>query len=609
MQLDGKLKKLFPNLVVNKQLALTKEITRLPRFIGEYLVIKFLENDKLNTEKLYNFLKKYYISPEEINNAKLQLKKEGSRQIMDEFYAEMKVSGKIASDITPGLHIPSLQIHNAWVKEDVLENNKDLLRGGMWGIGTVELPRNILLLPLVVTSSLSQNFNEFLEIFSQKLEECGFNIIKASNEDPRVISYCRKHFPQSKEGVFNLEDIQDDGILIHLGEELLVTYIFKPSIIFQQNEKFLYLQIQYYSIPEKQWKIFENKLGQAAIITERDIKEFIIKSIVKFIEKEKITPGSYITLTNFIPYQISSLSLTPIISNRKEFSLNEWEDVIIRSIGLEPTNYSAKQKLLLLTRLVPLIESNVNLIEFGPKATGKTYIYRNSSIYTRIFAGGKVSPAQIFYHGTYKTVGEIAKRDCIIFDELSKIIFPEEMISKLKDYMVDGFFERLGLKTVHSMCSVVFIDNVDVTSIDDLNDKSLHPLLKDSAFLDRIHAFIPGWELPKILTSDKHLAQGFGLTSDVLCEFFHQIKIKNFIEFIDEKIKFVGEDITIRDEKAIKKISSGLLKILFPDQNFKDEELLNIVHFAIELRQNVNKLLFKLMPWEFPYKNINCQLK
>ncbi|HOV22254.1 MAG TPA: BREX system Lon protease-like protein BrxL [bacterium] len=613
MQLDEKLKNLFPNLVVNKKLALTKEVSRLPRFISEYLITKFLENDKLNTEKLYNFLKEHYISPEERNDALHQLRKEGIKIIMDEFYVEMKVSGGIASEIIPGLHIPSFQINNAWVKEEVLDNNRDLLRGGMWGLGKIELSRNILLITHSIdTLSFPYNFkNIFLEIFIQKLEECGFEIITTSNKDPLFISNYRKIFQQIEEtgkNSFKIDDIPDE-IIIRIGQELLANYIFKPFIVYQRNEKVLSLQIQYYSMAEKRWKLFENKEGKVNTIVEEEIKEFIIESVVKFIEKEKITPGFYITLTEFTPYQISSISVNPIISNRKEFSIEDWKDIIIRSIGLEPKNYSPKQKLLVLTRLIPLIEANVNLIEFGPKATGKTYIYRNSSIYTRIFAGGKVSPAQIFYHGTYKTIGEIVRRDCIIFDELSKVILPEEMISKLKDYMVDGFFERLGLKRAHSECSLVFIDNVAANNIDNLINEDIHPIIRDTAFLDRIHAFIQGWELPKILTSDEHLAQGFGFTSDVLCEFFHQMKTKNFIEIIDEKIKLIGETITIRDEKAIKKISAGLLKILFPDKNINNEELLEIVEFAIELRQNVNKLLYKLLPFEFSYRNIKCQLK
>lgn len=322
----------------------------------------------------------------------------------------------------------------------------------------------------------------------------------------------------------------------------------------------------------------------------------------------------HLKITDFKPFQIYSLGVELFIKNRKNFSTEEWKALLINSLGLNPRIYNSKQILYILTRLVPLCENNVNLLELGPKATGKTYIYRNASLYTRIFAGGKVSPANLFYHGTYKTMGEIGVRDCIIFDELSKMFFPEEVISKLKDYMVDGFFERLGLKRASSTCSLVFIDNIEIENREDfLSISSVPSILKDTAFMDRIHGFIPGWEIPKILKSEESLSKDWGLTSDYLSEIFHHLRDSlNFTEFIENTIKLKGE-LTIRDEKGIKKIISGLLKILYPCLTYEDfkitkEEISEIVDVAIELRQMVRGFLNSLEPVEFPKIKISYEI-
>ncbi|MFN4228104.1 MAG: BREX system Lon protease-like protein BrxL [Candidatus Ratteibacteria bacterium] len=618
--IDKKLKAIFPNLIVNKKFANLKEVSKLPRFISEYLIMKFTENEELNFKKLNEFLNKYYVSPEEKNVALYLLEKNASKELIDEFSVEMHILREkktgLAIGLFHGLSIPSLQLKKAWIKAKILDENRDLLRGGVWGLGKLELSRRVLLLGLKLIDISEEEIITIFSLiwenkFKEKLEEIGFEVVIPSKNDPVFIHHLKKIWQtEKKEGESNIMKIEDleDEILLGIGQEVLVNYIFRPTLTCKKQEKEklkTIITIHYFSLFEKKWKIFqwEKEINN---LKEDVIDKFLTDAIVNFLVKEKINPVNLITLTEFKPYQISSKVVDTIIENRAKFTTEEWVDIIIRSIGLNPDIYNKFQKKLLLVRLVPLVETNVNLIELGPKATGKTYIYRNTSIYTRIFAGGKVSPAEIFYHGTYKIIGEIGRRDCIVFDELSKVIFPEEMVSKLKDYMVDGWFERLGLKRAHSGCCLVFIDNIEGNEI---NIENLPPILSDSAFLDRIHGIIPGWEIPKILHSDIHLCSNYGFASDVLCEFFHKLRNKNFIPLIDEKIELIGEGITIRDEKAIKKVSSGLLKIIFPHENFTDQELLDTVDMAIQLRQNVNKILYRISPLEFPYKKITASLK
>jgi len=188
---------------------------------------------------------------------------------------------------------------------------------------------------------------------------------------------------------------------------------------------------------------------------------------------------------------------------------------------LDPSVYSPRQKMVLLSRLVPVIECNTNMAEFGPRQTGKTYLYRNLSNYVRIISGGNVSPAVLFYNLRTRVPGELAVKDLVVFDEISKVKFsnPDEMMGKLKDYMESGMFER-GDKKAQSDSSLVFMGNVTVEMgpegyipIEDLT-YVLPQHMRDSAFIDRIHGLIPGWELPKISQSKYHLSKGYGIASD-----------------------------------------------------------------------------------------------
>jgi len=331
---------------------------------------------------------------------------------------------------------------------------------------------------------------------------------------------------------------------------------------------------------------------------------------LKYSDPIKDDDGNPITLPVFIeefqPFHITNIDLEEFIEKREHFTLDEWIDVLINTIGLNPEVYTQRQKLILISRFIPLVENNINLMEFGPRATGKTHFYRNISFYTRIISGGHVTPAQLFYNIARRTIGEIGMKDCIVFDEVSKVTFPrpEEMMGKLKDYMVDGHFER-GPKKATSLCSLVFMGNIEVSGyvpIEDVNYVLPDCMRNDTAFIDRIHGIIPGWELPKIKKSEVHLSKNYGFSVDYFSEILHELRKLDFTPLIRSMIEL--DKVTIRDEIGIYRIASGLAKILFPNKELNKEELALIMNFAVELRQKVADLLYKMAPGEFEKKKI-----
>lgn len=319
-----------------------------------------------------------------------------------------------------------------------------------------------------------------------------------------------------------------------------------------------------------------------------------------------------LVLVDFAPFQVYNIDPKIFIEGRSKFTTEEWINFLIKSIGLNPDVYSKRQKILLLFRIVPLVEGNVNLLELGPRATGKTYLYRNISYYTRIYAGGTVSAARLIYDARMGVLGDIGTRDVVIFDEIAKVKFtnPDEIVSKLKDYMVDGFFERGQLKRAHSDCSLVFIGNIEMEEgriLGDVKDY-LPNFMKDTAFLDRIHGLLPGWELPKILKSETHLAKGYGLAADALSELFHRLRTYSLEALVNDHIELVG-NYTIRDEKAVRKLLSGIIKLVFPNGEFNKTELQEIANVAAELRQSIANVLTEMAPYEFPKKELSVKVR
>lgn len=307
-------------------------------------------------------------------------------------------------------------------------------------------------------------------------------------------------------------------------------------------------------------------------------------------------------VVDFTPFQSPEVDPGILEDARSCFTLDEWIDVLVNTIGLDPSIYSPRQKVILLSRLIPVIECNVNIAEFGPKQTGKTYLYRHLSNYVRIISGGTISPATLFYNLRTRVPGELAVKDLVVFDEISKVRFPnpDEMMGKLKDYMESGMFER-GDKKAVSDASLVFMGNIAVETtpegyvpVEDLTYVLPEPM-RDSAFIDRIHGLLPGWQLPKISQSKYHLSKGYGIASDYFAEALHLLRKESLSLSISRHLEF-SENFKIRDEKSVKKITSGLVKILFPDESFNRDELKRIVELAVEYRQIVRDWLHKVDP-------------
>jgi ATP-dependent Lon protease len=325
-----------------------------------------------------------------------------------------------------------------------------------------------------------------------------------------------------------------------------------------------------------------------------------------------------VAVTDFKPFQAPETDPGIIREARGCFTLDEWVSVLINTVGLDPSVYSPRQRLLLLSRLVPLVEGNVNMVEFGPRQTGKTYLYRNVSNYARIISGGTVTPATLFYNLKTRVPGELAVKDVVVFDEVGKVRFPnpDEMMGKLKDYMESGQYER-GDRRVSSDASLVFMGNVEVerdktveesyVPVEDLTYVLPEPM-RDSAFIDRVHGLIPGWELPKISQSKFHLAKGYGIASDYFSEAIHTMRKTSLTGEVGKYVEFSSE-FKIRDEKAVKRIMSGLIKLLFPDMQFDKSELELVANIALEYRQRIRDWLHLLSPGEYLKEKLSIKIK
>jgi len=316
--------------------------------------------------------------------------------------------------------------------------------------------------------------------------------------------------------------------------------------------------------------------------------------------------GGYVTVTGFLPFQVAKLDMDAFTDGRKKFTTEEWVDVLISTVGFNPEILAWRKKLAILSRLIPLVEQNVNMMELGPRNTGKTYTYLNTSHYTRIFSGGKVSPAVLIWNLARNIPGEITTKDCVVFDEISKIEFAsaDEMMGKLKLYMESGYIER-GQRRGISQCSLMFMGNVDVRDEMPIEDFTyvLPEVMRDPAFIDRIHGFIPGWEVPKIGKLDVCISKHYGFVTDYFAEILHELrKNTEFYYLVSKRVEL--SNVTGRDERAIKRLASGILKLIAPHKEVDDVELKMALDIAVEYRQRVADWLHFIRPGEFERKKI-----
>jgi len=322
---------------------------------------------------------------------------------------------------------------------------------------------------------------------------------------------------------------------------------------------------------------------------------------VEFRPPEEGSKGSPFHIVELRPIQLARFDLEEYIEARRSLSREEWIDLLIRSVGLEPTRMEKRLKLLLLTRLVPFVEKNYNFIELGPRGTGKSYAFSEMSPYCILISGGKASTANLFYNNARRQVGLVGHWDVVAFDEVGGLKGQDsDAVQIMKDYMANGRFSR-GVTQVLADASLAFIGNLN-QPVESLVQNSATDLFQtlpkefDLALLDRMHFYLPGWEVPK--NSKDILTVHYGFVTDYLAEAFRALRKQNRFDEAERVFRF-GSHVEGRDATAIKKTVSGLLKILHPDGGWTKEELAEYVELAMEGRRRVKEQLKKRGSFEF----------
>lgn len=306
------------------------------------------------------------------------------------------------------------------------------------------------------------------------------------------------------------------------------------------------------------------------------------------------------------PIQMPNLELQEFIGKRKEFTFSEWRDMLLRSEGYEPDALSEKEKLHFIERMVPLVERNYNLCELGPRGTGKSHVYKEISPYSILMSGGQTSTANLFYNLALHHIGLVGHWDCVAFDEVAGMRFRDmDAIQILKDYMASGSFAR-GREMINADASVVFVGNINDSVESLLKVTTLfNPFPKefnhDSAFFDRIHYYLPGWEVPKMRS--EILTEKYGLITDCLAEFCKEMRKFDFTHSFDRYFR-LNREFNKRDETAVRKTFSGLAKLLFPDGIITEAETKALLDYAIEGRRRVKEQLKLMAGVEFGDVNL-----
>lgn len=325
----------------------------------------------------------------------------------------------------------------------------------------------------------------------------------------------------------------------------------------------------------------------------------IVQLSYEYVEEEKgVTP---IRIRKLTPVQMPSVDLRELKLYRKAFTKDEWIDILLRSIGMEPDKLSYREKWLLLCRMLPLVENNFNLCELGPRSTGKSHIYKEISPNSILVSGGQTTVANLFYNMGRKAVGLVGLWDCVAFDEVAGINFKDkDGIQIMKDYMASGSFAR-GKEEKAASASMVFVGNIN-QSVDvllktsSLFDPFPREMGTDTAFLDRMHCYVPGWEIPKF--RPEHFTNDYGFITDYLSEFIRELRKEQHGDALD-KYFILGKNLNQRDTIAVRKLVGGFVKLIYPNGEYTKEELEEILIISLEMRRRVKEQLKKLGGMEF----------
>ncbi len=317
--------------------------------------------------------------------------------------------------------------------------------------------------------------------------------------------------------------------------------------------------------------------------------------------KPKKKNDSLISIRKLTPIQMPTVDLDELKRGRKAFTKEEWIDVLLRSTGMEPDQLTYREKWLLLLRMVPLIENNTNVCELGPRSTGKSHLYREISPNSILVSGGQTTVANLFYNMGKQTMGLVGLWDCVAFDEVAGIKFKEkDGIQIMKDYMAGGSFNR-GKEEKSASASMVFVGNIN-QSVDvllktsTLFDPFPPEIGTDTAFLDRIHCYIPGWEIPKF--RPEHFTDDYGFITDYLAEFMRELRKEPHGDAFDPYFK-LGKNLNQRDTLAVRTMAGGLVKLLYPDGVYGKAEIAEILQIVLEMRRRVKEQEKKLGGMEF----------
>ena len=337
---------------------------------------------------------------------------------------------------------------------------------------------------------------------------------------------------------------------------------------------------------------------------EEDIEEDIFgdqKKAKKKLKKKRSKYESPFSISGLKPIQMANLDLDEIMDARRGFTDDEWKTLLLRSAGYEPDELTEKQKWHYLLRFVPFIQKNYNLVELGPRGTGKSHVYSELSPYSILMSSGHTTVSNLFYNMASRRVGLVGKWDCIAFDEVGGITETSgDMVQIMKNYMANGSFAR-GTDSINSDASIAFEGNTFRSISDMLRTTNLFEPFpdgfnNDSAFFDRIHAYLPGWETPKLRAS--LFTSKYGMISDCFSEFCHVMRKYDFTNSFGMYFE-LNRNFNTRDDTAVRRTFSGLAKLMYPDEQISKEQARELLEYAIECRRRVKEQLRKMNPAEF----------
>ncbi|AZR71959.1 TIGR02688 family protein [Anoxybacter fermentans] len=322
---------------------------------------------------------------------------------------------------------------------------------------------------------------------------------------------------------------------------------------------------------------------------------------ISYYYDEELRDVNPFKIDNLKPIQMPNLDIEEIFNRRRYFTKDEWIDVLLRSIGMEPTQLEEKVKWHLLARMIPLVENNYNLCELGPRGTGKSHIYKEISPYSILISGGQTTVANLFYNMSTRKIGLVGLWDVVAFDEVAGITFKDkDGIQIMKDYMASGSFAR-GKEEKNASASMVFVGNINqsvnvLLKTSHLFDPFPEAMAYDTAFLDRMHYYIPGWEIPKY--RPEYFTNEYGFITDYIAEFFREMRKRSFSDALD-KYFILGNNLNQRDVIAVRKTVSGLVKLIYPNGEFEKKDIEEILRYALVGRRRVKEQLKKIGGMEF----------